>query len=246
PEKLDINDLSNPATKILQDLLYLRQPFVELGKKLLEDRLKTLQAEEAATDLAIFNAEIEMVKQAKRGEVTTNIEGVSTEDLNMNDMASLALMIKSAADQAEREGRKFVPYIYLAGTKYYELRDHLIDLGIEWVMQGTGDQHISYQQVLSQPGKFLPFFISFVPESVEDFVRGNPGIGFAKGYLDNISPNIIRHYFAEASYQALLDQGGVGVFVTLQDTEDAPNVIETAFKVALGLTEDPLSALISA
>jgi hypothetical protein len=90
----------------------------------------------------------------------------------------------------------------LEGDRFYNLRDYLISLGTEWVMQGTGDQHISYQQVLAQPQKYLPFIISFVPEKP---LSGKPAVGFAKGYLDNISPHMARDFFAEASYRALTE-----------------------------------------
>jgi hypothetical protein len=111
--------------------------------------------------------------------------------------------------------------IYLEGEKFYELRDQLVRLGVEWVMQGTGDQHISYQQVLSQPQRFLPFIVSFVPEN---FVMGRSAIGFARGYLNNVSPNMVRDLFAEASYQALTElrdkEGGKGVFIRLMDVPE--------------------------
>ncbi|HMX94893.1 MAG TPA: hypothetical protein PKC50_06580, partial [Elusimicrobiota bacterium] len=45
---VEMNNLDNPATKIVVDHLYLRQPYVELGKGLLEARLKGIQKEEAS------------------------------------------------------------------------------------------------------------------------------------------------------------------------------------------------------
>ncbi len=146
----------------------------------------------------------------------------------------MARAIRTAIEIAEKEGRKFVPFIYLEGKEYKELRDHLVALGIEWVMQGTGDQHISYQQVLSQPQKYLPFIISFVPEKT---VEGRPAIGFAKGYLDDVSPNMVRDYFAEASYQALTEmrkeEGGVGLFLRLVDYSKNREMLKAAFAEAI-------------
>ncbi|MBN2406513.1 MAG: DUF89 family protein [Elusimicrobia bacterium] len=227
-DDVDLNDLDNPATKIVQENLFLRQPYVELGKGLLEKRLKGLQAEEAAGPGAIKRAMDEIKGLARKGTLSTNVEGLDIPG-NVTDVKELAEVIRAAAEYARKNGRIFVPFIYLEGERFYQLRDHLIDMGIEWVLQGTGDQHISYQQVLAQPKKYLPFVISFVPENE---IPGKPAIGFAKGYLDNVSPHMVRDYFAQASYEALTDlraaQGGEGIFLRLTDSDDNINMLKRA------------------
>ena len=206
-DDVDLNDLSNPATKIVQQNLYLRQPYVELGKELLEKRLKDLQEREANNPGAI-EAEFERIKQLARvGKLETNIDGLDAPFPSMlqNEydlFCNIRDIIRKASEFARVNERKLVPFIYLEGDKFYNLRDYLISLGTEWVMQGTGDQHISYQQVLAQPQKYLPFIISFVTEKP---LSGKPAVGFAKGYLDNISPHMARDFFAEASYRALTE-----------------------------------------
>lgn len=245
---LDISDLRNPATQILQDLLYVRQPYVELGKGLLQDRLEKLQVEQREWERTgkiglspIERAIDDMVQKAGEKRVRTNMEGLGiSEGDALTDMGQLATIIYKAVQQAKAENRTFVPFIYLEGKKFRDLRKHLVNLGIEWVLQGTGDQHISYQQVLAQPQAYLPFFISFVPEK-ENIVPGSPAIGFAKGYLDNISSNMVRDYFAEASYEALTvirkDAGGKGFFIRILDTKDSADEIVTAFDTATERTD---------
>jgi len=230
---VDLNDLNNPATKIVQENLYTRQPFVELGKGLLESRLKSLQEREAVTPGAI-EEEFESIKQlAREGKLDTNIEGLGV-PANITNLDELKDAISKAYEFAKANGRKFVPFIYLEGGRFYDLRDYLISLGIEWVMQGTGDQHISYQQVLAQPQKYLPFVISFVPEKA---LPGRPAIGFAKGYLNNVSPHMVRDLFAEASYKALTDlrkeQGGLGLFLRMTDLETNIDMLKQAAKAAI-------------
>ncbi|MDD5427854.1 MAG: hypothetical protein PHI58_01275 [Candidatus Omnitrophica bacterium] len=236
PEDVDLNDLNNPATRIFQQNLYLRQPYVELGKGMLEKKLAELQAGGPGA----INEEFAKIQQAARNK---SIESNITEfDLpqNIGSMAELARTIQKAAKFAEENNRKFVPFIYTEGRKYQELRDHLTMLGIEWVMQGTGDQHISYQQVLAQPQKYMPFIVSFVP--VENPAPGRPAIGFAKGYLNNVSPHMVRDLFAKASYDALTQprkdeagrevKGAAGVFMRLTDTDADRVLLRDAFDKA--------------
>jgi hypothetical protein len=106
-------------------------------------------------------------------------------------------------------------------------------------MQGTGDQHISYQQVLAKPERFLPFFISFVPEKL---LPGFPAVGFAKGHLNHISPHMVRDYFAEASYEALTLKrryaGGEGVFLRMLDSK---RIIQSVVNQALLNSAFPVS-----
>jgi len=194
---VDLNDLDNPATKIVQENLYLRQPYVELGKGLLENRLKELQQKERKSPGTI-SREYEKIKE-------------------------IALAKNEFKGSPGEKGRKLVPFIYLEGDRFYDLRDYLISKGVEWVMQGTGDQHISYQQVLAQPEKYLPFIISVIPEKP---VSGRPAVGFAKPYLHNISPNMVRDFFAEASYKALVSQGGVGFFIRVIYNKENTNIIK--------------------
>ncbi|MCK4462807.1 MAG: hypothetical protein KAU58_00675, partial [Candidatus Omnitrophica bacterium] len=177
--EVDQNDLDNPATQIMQQNLYLRQAYVELGKGLLERRLGELQNAETGTK-GIILAQLEEIKRAaKEGQLKAYVPGLEFPE-RIQDMETLADVIRRISEYARQNNRKFVPFVYLEGEKFYTLRDYLIDLGIEWVMQGTGDQHISYQQVLAQPQKYLPFVISFIPEKT---LAGKPAIGFAKGYL---------------------------------------------------------------
>lgn len=230
---VDLNDLDNPATKIVQQNLYLRQPYVELGKGLLEAKLKSLQEKGPQA----IDAELERIKaEARRGQVISNVSEIKL-PTQASNMAELAAVINEAVKYAQKTGRKFVPFIYLEGDKFLELREHLVSLGIEWVMQGTGDQHISYQQVLAQPQKYLPFIISFVPETT---LSGRPAIGFAKGYLHNVSPNMVRDLFAEASYKALTEPrnneagekvtGAAGIFMRVIDKEDNRDMLARSFE----------------
>ncbi|MFA5499446.1 MAG: hypothetical protein WC404_00025 [Candidatus Omnitrophota bacterium] len=230
---VDINNLENPATRIFQQNLYLRQPYVELGKGLLEDKLKSLQEKGPQA----ISAELARIREeAQLGRVISNVEELKLPG-SASNMAELALVINEAVKYAQQTGRKFVPFIYLEGDKFLELREHLVSLGIEWVMQGTGDQHISYQQVLAQPQKYLPFIISFVPESM---LPGRPAIGFAKGYLHNVSPNMVRDMFAEASYRALTEPrnneagekvtGAAGIFMRIIDKEDNRDMLVQSFE----------------
>jgi hypothetical protein len=230
---IDLNDVDNPATKIVQENLYVRQPYVEFGKGFLEKRLKTLQEKEVANPGAI-EAEFNSIKQlAREGKLETNIEGLDITS-NITNLEELKEIIIEASEFAKKDNRKFVPFIYLEGDRFYNLRDYLTSLGIEWVMQGTGDQHISYQQMLAQPQKYLSFIISFVPEKT---LPGKPAIGFAKGYLDNVSPHMVRDLFAEASYKALTesrkDQGGLGLFLRMTDSEENIDMFEQAAKTAM-------------
>mgnify|MGYP003392737759 CR=1 FL=1 len=229
PADVDINDLDNPATKIVQENLYLRQPYVELGKGLLEAKLNGLQQKEREAPGAI-EAELARIKKAAedRG-IESNIPELSL-PAKINNITELSETIKNAMQYAGQNNRKLVPFVYLEGGKFYGLRDYLTSLGVEWVMQGTGDQHISYQQVLAQPQKYLPFIVSFVPEKT---LPGRPAIGFAKGYLDNVSPNMVRDAFAEASYKALTDlrkeEGGRGVFMRMKDSMPEIDMLKEAF-----------------
>ncbi|MBU0606043.1 MAG: hypothetical protein KKH77_07125, partial [Candidatus Omnitrophica bacterium] len=235
---VDINDLENPATRIVQRNLFLRQPYVELGKGLLEEKLGDLQKSGPA---AIQEELAKIQDEARQGKLISNIKGLGLPD-TVTDMQALAQTIASLIRLADEEGRKFVPFIYLEGEKYYELRDHLISLGIEWVMQGTGDQHISYQQVLTQPKKFLPFIISFIPPK-ESLIQGRPAIGFSKGYLNNVSPNMVRDLFAQASYKALTEprkdevgkdvKGALGAFLRIQDTRESRAMFTQSFDEAV-------------
>ena len=225
---VDLNDLDNPATKIVQENLYLRQPYVEFGKGFLEKKLKTLQEEEQK-DSGAIDREFAKIKQfCKEGRLQTNLDDLEVASQVTNEQ-ELTDVISKAAEFAKANGRKFVPFIYLEGDRFYNLRDYLSSLGIEWVMQGTGDQHISYQQVLAQPQKYLPFIISFVPEK---HLPGRPAIGFAKGYLDNVSSHMVRDLFAEASYQALTesrkDEGGLGLFLRLTDSDEKLDMLKNA------------------
>ncbi|HOU36063.1 MAG TPA: hypothetical protein PK562_02210, partial [Candidatus Omnitrophota bacterium] len=147
------------------------------------------------------------------------------------DMVALLSMGK---EFARMHGRKFVIVLYLEGEKFYSLRDFLISQGVDWVLQGTSDQHINFQQILAQPQNYFVLFVSLVPQM---FIPGNPAVGFAKGYLDRISPNLVRDYFAQASFEALTQlrqqQGGAGVFVRMKDTEKNRELFKAAFKPQL-------------
>ncbi|MDP2913551.1 MAG: hypothetical protein Q8N91_06055, partial [Candidatus Omnitrophota bacterium] len=216
-EDIDMENPANPAANIIRKNLYLFQPYVELGKKLLDARLQELQKQEAAKPGTI-EAEFEKTRQlAREGRLESDIPDMPAKVMNVEQLTAVMLKAKQFAD---RNGRKFAPFIYLEGGKFYNLRDHLSGQGIEWVMQGTGDQHISFQQVLSQPQKYLPFVISLVPERA---LPGRKAIGFGKGYLNDVSPHMVRDYFAEASYRALVElrkeQGGLGLFLRMTDSE---------------------------
>ncbi len=238
PEAVDLNRLDDLATRIVRENLYLLQPYVELGKGLLEKRLGELQAKERGAAGAIEAEFAAGRKCAQARKLETNIPELEAPGCLGPDPGStsgpapknISTFVKEMKAFARKTGRKIVPFIYLEGEKFYSLRDRLIRLGVEWVMQGTGDQHISYQQVLAQPKKFLPFIISFVPEKP---IAGRPAIGFAKGYLHNVSPHMVRDFFAEASYQALTvergEAGGRGVFLRLVDSPGERELVLRAF-----------------
>ncbi|MFA5115431.1 MAG: NUDIX domain-containing protein, partial [Candidatus Omnitrophota bacterium] len=227
-EDVDMSDLDNPATKIVQQNLFLRQPYVELGKGLLEKRLKALQEDLLKNSSAIKEAIEEIKAKAREGVLEASIPGFETFK-NVRSLDDLVNVVSEVYSFTRTSHRKLVMFVYLAGGRFVSLRDYLISLGIPWVMQGTGDQHISYQQVLAQPAKYLPFIISFVPE---EFLPGRPAIGFAKGYLHNISPNMVRDYFAEASYRALTElrqeQGGMGLFLRVMENKENIEMLKSA------------------
>jgi hypothetical protein len=229
---INLKEFKNKATKIFQKNLYLLQEYVELGKHEVQEIFEELQAKRAKNPNAIMEYYEDRLKEAKAGTLTAgNLDGVQM-PADAANMENLALAIKNAMDFAKRENRTFVPFIYLEGDRFLALRKELIKLGIEWVLAGTSDQHISYQQVLAQPQKFLPFFVSFLPE-----LKDNPelirevkddketyrmrafliAIGFTKDYLDHIPSHVLRDAFAQASFSALVEQrkaaGGKGVFV---------------------------------
>lgn len=240
---VDLNDLDNPATKIVQQNLYLRQPYVELGKGLLEEKLKALQAKGSEAVKAEFEKNISLAAQKRLESKVPSIPSG-----NISNVKELTDVIYAAVKSAEETNRKFVPFIYLEGEKLYELREHLVKLGIEWVLQGTGDQHISYQQVLAQPQKYLPFIVSFLPKDTEKSLLGRPAIGFAKGYLNNVRPHMVRDLFAEMSYRALIDprkneageevKGAAGIFLRMIDIEADRALLTQSFDKAFAPTED--------
>lgn len=214
-DSVNLNDLNNAGTKVVQENLYLRQPYVELGKGLVEARLKDLQKIEASKKGAI-PSEFSTIKQkAKEGIVESNITGIKIPQV-ISSHNELNIFLNDLSEYAVQSGRKLVPFVYLDGKSFYKMRDAMLKNNIQWVMQGTGDQHISYQQVLAQPKKFLVFIISFIPKKE---IPGHKAIGFAKGYLNDVSPHMVRDFFAEASYKALTelrkDVGGEGVFLRM-------------------------------
>jgi hypothetical protein len=233
PEKADLSDLDNPATRIVQRNLYLRQPYVELGKGLLEKKLKDLQVRGGKR--AIEEEYARVRASAKEKELCCNIGELSV-PRNIASARALSDAVKAAASYARSVGRKFVPFLYLDGEKFFRLREHIMRSGAEWVMQGTADQHISYQQVLARPKAFLPFIISFV---AANSARAHPAIGFAKGYLDNVSQHLARDAFAEASYRALIGPrtdeagneitGAAALFLRLTDSEEDIVLVKGAF-----------------
>ncbi|MCK5535017.1 Fic family protein, partial [bacterium] len=228
-EDVDLNDLDNPATKIVQQNLFLRQPYVELGKGILQGEMEDLQSKELENIGAIKQA-VEKMKELARGKaIYTTIEGLDKLE-NISDKKDLVKVVRLFLNKAKESNRILVPIIYLEGVKFYTLRDKLIAMGVQWVMQGTGDQHISLQQVLAQPDKFLVIVVSYVPEET---TPARPAIGFTKGYLNNISPDLVRDYFAEATYKAVTelrkDQGGLGVFLRMIDSEENRDLLEDSF-----------------
>jgi|GEM_PF-1478960 len=227
---VDLNHLDHPATKIVQRNLFLRQPYVELGKDLLRKRLEILQEHQGKSSDAISKAYEAIQRAAQRKALRTNIDEPGVQfPTKIERVEDFVQVFRQAVDFANKTGRKLVPFIYLEGDKFSQLRSELISMGVEWVLQGTGDQHISYQQVLAQPKKYLPFLISFLPEEP---LPSHPAIGFAKSYLDRISPSMVRDSFAEASYEALTalrqDQGGKALFLRLKDTPEDRDLVKQA------------------
>ncbi len=230
PNFVDVSDLDNPITRILQENLYLRQPFVELGKGILKTELEALQEEERGNPGAVKRRYDEVSKKAVIRELLGGVPGYERRVQRIFDDTALSLLLSQAKIFTEKDGRKIIPFIYLEGDRFYSLRDALINMGMEWVMQGTGDQHISYQQVLSQPQKYFPIIISFVPKQP---LEANPAIGFAKSYLHGLPSHLVRDAFAEASYKALAelrkDQGGAGLFIRLDDSRANINLLLEGF-----------------
>ncbi|HNV87234.1 MAG TPA: hypothetical protein PKL97_09785 [Candidatus Omnitrophota bacterium] len=223
-EQAELNEVMSPATGIVQKNLFLRQPYVELGKGLLEKKLKSLQAAGTVSE------EFSRIQLAARKRVfETNLPGFPLPNGAMSDDQVLRA-VREAFRLATQSSRKFVPFFYLEGGKFLELRKELVSSGIEWVMQGTGDQHISYQQVLAQPGKFFAAIVSFVPGKS---AAGHPAVGFAKGYLHQVSPHMVRDLFAEASYKALTElrqnEGGLGLFLRTIDSPSEHRLLAEAF-----------------
>lgn len=215
------HNLDHSLTKVFQQNIHTRQPYVELGKKLLVRKLGGLREKTEKEPDAVEKAYEKIAGEA--GETKTD---------------KLEEILKDAKSQKER---KVVPFIYLEGGKFVSLREELVNSGVEWVMLGTMDQHISYQQVLSQPQKFFPVLISFLPADVKA-VMGTalPAVGWGKDHLHNIPPVMVRDAFAEASYNALIDNesrmargghgGGMGAFVRLVDSKANRDLIIRAFR----------------
>jgi len=225
PEQADLNTVTCPATRMVQENLFLRQPYVELGKGLLEKKLKSLQAANAVSEEL---SRIEAGARNRRFETNLPDFPMSGQELKGSKLADV---VRAAFQYAEKSSRKFVPFFYLEDGKFLKLRKELVDSGIEWVMQGTGDQHISYQQVLAQPQRFLVLIVSFFPEKV---IPGHPAVGFAKGYLHQVSPHMVRDLFAEASYRALAElrreKGGQGLFLRMSDSSAECRCLSEAFR----------------
>ncbi|MDO8970912.1 MAG: hypothetical protein Q7U74_09505, partial [Saprospiraceae bacterium] len=74
-DNVDLNDADNPATQIVAANLYLLQPFVELGKKFLDNKLKKLQEQEAKHPGAIDAALVEIKEKARAQELRAHIPG---------------------------------------------------------------------------------------------------------------------------------------------------------------------------
>lgn len=215
--EVDLNQLDRPATQLVQRNLFLLQPYVELGKGLLEKRLGELQGLEAREKGAMVRAYEEVKELARQRKCLTNAADPGVLKV-LESSPDFKKALEGFAAFAARAGRKLVPFIYLQGEGFQAWRAALLKLGIPWIMQGTGDQHISYQQILAQPRRYWVLIISFVPENP---LPGRPAIGFAKGYLHGISSHLVRDAFAEASYRALTDfrqkEGGLGLFLRLLD-----------------------------
>jgi hypothetical protein len=213
--ELDFGNLDAPVTRTVLEALFLRQPFVELGKKFLEKRMQEFGGDESKILKAI--EQIQSQARSQQGSVFETFQA----------------LLQKAQEIIRSERRKPVPFLYLDGSSFIVLREALTHNGIPWVMQGTGDQHISYQQVLAQPNKYFPILISFVPVSKpanELLAEAKPAIGFAKGYLHKVPAHFVRDSFAEASYQALLQQNGKGVFLRVSDDSDTQKLVLKAFQ----------------
>ena len=221
-DDVDLNDLDNKATEIVQQNLYTRQPYVELGKEFLEKDLKDVQAKGE-----VQNALVGVKEKARKIDIQANAPQLS----QVASGKDLLNVVTSAKHLAEAEGRILIAVLYLEGKKFSQLREALYMAGVPWVMQGTADQHISMQHVLSRSEKFLPFFISFTPEET---LPGRPAVGFAKGYLHNVSPHYVRDAFGQATYDALTKSQEIrdksrGVFIRMLDSAQNLNKVKAAF-----------------
>lgn len=269
---VDMSDLDNPATKLVHSLLYLRQPKVELGKKLLEKRLIALQVEEAdywkniatipegtqrdeylrthPSPIAAALAEIKRL--AHERQIKTNIPGLVIPPVGKRSAEELSEMIAFAMAHTEEQGKELIPAVYLEGSgpggKFMTLSQYLRgkEVGVRQVEQGTGGQHIDFQQYLEHPERYSLFLISVVPD---DTLPGELAVGWAKGYLNNISDHLVRDYFAEAIYGAMTEPppagvNGEGIFMRISENEqeDVLKDLEEMFRLGMAKKPEPKPA----
>jgi len=139
PSDVDMSDLNNPATQVVQQNLYVRQPFVELGKTLLEDRLSKLQANK--NPKAIEEAYEEMVEKAKSGTLESYLAGDEITNApmlpgNINSTKDIKEVVTKLARYAKATGRKFVPFAYLGGENM-GLLSHISSVSMFQMLMGN-------------------------------------------------------------------------------------------------------------
>jgi hypothetical protein len=257
PATVNLSDLDSAGAKLVRRWCFLMQHVVELGKTSLETWLQDLQATNRRLQLeasaggpidrtknpAIDAAVEESIQLAEQGQFKTNVPELQGPD-RLANVDELAAMVIRAAEHARRQDRIFVPMPYLDGEHYRALRIRLTELGYEWVMQGTSDQHISVNQVEENPDRFVMCFISMVPPRGA-WLPGLPAIGFTPAYADNVPPHLILDRFAEALYNVTTDpadrgaKGGQALFLRWMDTDAGRAALQEGFERAAASPRRP-------
>jgi len=223
---VDLNNLDNKATKIVRQYSFLLQHFVELGKGLVDTYFKKLQEARNSNPDALVD-EMRRVQQEAADAVVMSTVPDDPLAGKLSNMSDLVGRIWKAFEESKAAGKQFVVKFYLDGFekdgKFYELRRRLIELGIPWEIEGSGDQHISMNQVHADAEQFELFLVSFVPPAEKE-IPGLPYIGFAKPWLDEVSPNLVLDGFGIKTSDVFTKlRGGKGRFVRVLDTPENIN-----------------------
>lgn len=213
---VDMNNLDNEATKVVQRLSFLRQEFVEMGKKVAARKLKGLQEDPGGVENAQDRRFQQLKKEMKDGRyLVVGLEEVTLPN-DIKESRTLERMIRAVLRYSQKKGRKFIPVLYLGGDTFLQISDRLTgEVGLEAaVQQGTAFQHISLQQYLAQAQNSVLFVVSAIPNKLR---LGHRAIGLAPQYYDRISPDLARHIYAESIFEAVKERKGAAVFLTIPE-----------------------------